>query len=868
MFFEKSFVDAISKEINNSKSSTEIETRFGEYNNGKFSPYISKINFEKIQKKLNEIKNIKNTKKDYLQVYYPNHIRHNQTYNNNKITNENWEQKKLIKNIDNNKLNIRISFSIENSIETPEDLEQPIYFRLKETYSYDFNGLVFFDISKIKENENYNAIDESNEKYSIEVELKVLNENSLKILLDNTYFILDILGVKKSIGMNLGADEYRMVKQGYMDLVKTKYFIGMQPIPLSLNKLRDITNEEYALTDKADGYRKLMYVKNKNIYLIGNDMKILKLNATCSIDKECVLDGELINGSIYSAFDIFIYEGKDIRGNNTFGLKTRLSMVQNVIRNTRTSGCDFQCKQFLFGNVIDNAKKIFDYFKNPNAVYKIDGLIYTPVNDPYPVQTKKTWDKLYKWKYEHTIDFLISRQKDCWFLLNKGKDGNVKFEPRHDPFMYKFPLEKLDYPNNSVVEFVYNNNSFHPVKLRDDKTTGNYIGVAYDNFNNALNPVTDLMISNENEYNKYTKGKTEIKKNNSVYKGKTEIKKNNSVYEGETEMNNMRKFHNWIKQDLLERHAKNQNNLLDLACGKGGDIHKWINANINKVLAVDINKNYLQEAEKRKTKVLKYNNIDIDFIQRDMRKDTVNASELFDVINCQFAIHYFFESDKTVNNFFNNVSKNLKENGVFIGTVFDGLRVFNSLVDGDLERKVDNETVFKLKKGYTTEVFEDIKPYGDEIGVFIGGDTILSDDKDDGTPEYIVNYNHLINIAKRYDLEVIESDLFQNIYRDWMIENRGHSLNELEKEISFLNRTFVFRKTSLKDQLLDVDELMNIIHKQEDIMKMKNGEYNESVNVVVNYNDKTVKELKDYCKKLNLKTTGKKSELIERLTKK
>ena len=48
------------------------------------------------------------------------------------------------------------------------------------------------------------------------------------------------------------------------------------------------------------------------------------------------------------------------------------------------------------------------------------------------------------------------------------------------------------------------------------------------------------------------------------------------------QIENLRKFHNFIKLNLILDACKRTNakNLLDIACGRGGDLQKWIN-NIN-----------------------------------------------------------------------------------------------------------------------------------------------------------------------------------------------------------------------------------------------------------------------------------------------
>ena len=43
----------------------------------------------------------------------------------------------------------------------------------------------------------------------------------------------------------------------------------------------------------------------------------------------------------------------------------------------------------------------------------------------------------------------------------------------------------------------------------------------------------------------------------------------------------------------------------------------------------------------------------------------------FNLVSCQFSIHYFFESVIKLNMFLKNVSENLTTDGVFIGTCLD-----------------------------------------------------------------------------------------------------------------------------------------------------------------------------------------------------
>jgi hypothetical protein len=45
----------------------------------------------------------------------------------------------------------------------------------------------------------------------------------------------------------------------------------------------------------------------------------------------------------------------------------------------------------------------------------------------------------------------------------------------------------------------------------------------------------------------------------------------------------------------------------------------------------------------------------------------------------------------------------------------------------------------------------------------------------------------------------------------------------LEKEISFLNRTFVFKKKNISDNIINIDEFMNCIYTQAEIINIKDS---------------------------------------------
>lgn len=177
----------------------------------------------------------------------------------------------------------------------------------------------------------------------------------------------------------------------------------------------------------------------------------------------------------------------------------------------------------------------------------------------------------------------------------------------------------------------------------------------------------------------------------------------------------LRNLNGCIKQILIQNTlsslALDSFKVLDLCCGHGGDINKWLNISnyrCEEYVGVDIAHEALNdfilnrlEQHKHKSKVSK-------LITADMGKDCLSSTALptyimkekawknvlplaedqvFDVISCQFAMHYMFQSSDRAKHFFNQIQKHLRVGGRFIATTVDS-RVFMEL----LMKHISNDT--------------------------------------------------------------------------------------------------------------------------------------------------------------------------------
>jgi hypothetical protein len=208
----------------------------------------------------------------------------------------------------------------------------------------------------------------------------------------------------------------------------------------------------------------------------------------------------------------------------------------------------------------------------------------------------------------------------------------------------------------------------------------------------------------------------------------------------------------------------------------------------------------------------------------------------FNVSSCQFAIHYMFENKTTFYNFMRNVAECTAENGYFIATTYDGKEVFNMLrrlrIGQQIERYIRDKKIWSIQKNYDNTTFEDNETsLGYQINVY-------QDSINKSIPEYLVNDEFLIKTMEKYGFTLINKDdckrfkiknatnTFGNLYREFMSEiedkldrkmykdvekeyGKAYNMTNEEKDISFLNRYFIFKKVVSRDVALLTETLIS-----------------------------------------------------------
>ena len=524
-------------------------------------------------------------------------------------------------------------------------------------------------------------------------------------------------------------------------------------------------------------------------------------------------------------------------------LLTRLEKTEEIVRYIATSASsstvEITTKPFYTMDQVDEVLKQ----RNPDV--ENDGIILTPVKIQVP--NKGTWNSEFKWKPIElsTIDVRVQYSRNEVTDLYVAADDREKTRKYATiPGLVKKAANDDEIRDGEIVEMSWNpeKKQWRPLRVRYDKTNPNYIDVVNTVWESIQHPVTMEMLS-ERIVPEIPKEKKKEKERDTKKEEKEEKDENNDdAYYNNTQprskntMIKMQIFHNDVKNRLIslasslikgskeskESKDKKTKKLFDVACGKGGDLQKWVGAGFNQVVGVDYSVSNLMNStdgiyarlEKLiKNKTLDPKKFDYSFFPMDSSKPyadqvkeiadvklrekaavLLSGGPSFDTVSCQFAIHYFFESKDTVKRFFKNVQSTLLLNGTFIVTCMDGDRV-NKLLSTSKNKsekkvsgQVDDKTIWSITKKYEKY---NAKSYGLKIEVYL-------ESIDKAHEEYLVPPSLLEKVAGDMGFELLTTATELNATGtfDELAESNeaAKSMSHELSQYSFLNRWYIFKK--------------------------------------------------------------------------
>jgi hypothetical protein len=413
---------------------------------------------------------------------------------------------------------------------------------------------------------------------------------------------------------------------------------------------------------------------------------------------------------------------------------------------------------------------------------------------------------------EYPIPFMKEENNhEAFFPLNRGEVRDVEGNLVND---------------NTVVEIIYVNDTMIPHQyrwkilrtrwdktetvLRHKKSYGNYKDIAQKVWKSMRECITIeeiAKLARQDSYNSQQKQLSSRIDNKVISSERAQ----DIYYQKITNLGKtLRQFHNWMKSNLIYTYCgesinhegrRTRKHVLDLGIGRGGDILKYYHARVAKCVGVEPRFEDLfgsldsatARYEENKSKYPGFT--EFVFIQGDAQLQLVSSiqekkltnmtpnnkqlmnnvfdnKKQYDVISIQFAIHYFFDTQQSSDNFINTVKTYLKKDGYLICTLFDSTRVMKQLNGKNIFT-----SYYTTDDGKRSKFFEIIKLFEGDIKDDVGQKIDVHMDwiSEEGIyyTENLLTSKLLINAMKKADCVLVDTDLFMNshtINKDWITQ--------------------------------------------------------------------------------------------------
>ena len=530
---------------------------------------------------------------------------------------------------------------------------------------------------------------------------------------------------------------------------------------------------------------------------------------------------------------------------------------------------------FLFSDIIwNNCTKN----TNVACPYVLDGVIFTPLEQKYTRDRKEQRLAVYKYKPPSTnsVDVYITFEKNkdtggymdifdnslpdkienkVFRVVNLfvgemigGKEQPVPFMKENQNHIIYMPLvngQVRDIEGNivndkTVVEMIYNNDTTMPHQyrwnitrtrwdktesvLRYNKRYGNNREVAEKVWKSMIESVTIEEVANLSNPKTYD---MQMKLLSSRLDSSVIVsqRKQDVYYQKITNLiKKMREFHNWVKSIIIYTYCSPMPNkvggkvlkqsVLDIGCGRGGDILKMYHARVGDYVGIDPDFEGIYSATDGA--ISRYNYLKskfpdfgkVTYIQADggimfdsgsqlkalpnLSKENISALDRvftkdrkFDTFSSQMAIHYLFKDSTTISNMITNIKNYLKKDGYILLTLFDPARIHKNF-----DENGHITSYYTDDEGKRNVLFDIVKKYDGDITNKVGQpiDVHMSWISEEGKyiEEYLVTKELMVDTMAKAGCRLVDTDLFANIFNI----NRPYFENVIKYEENPKNKQF------------------------------------------------------------------------------
>lgn len=286
-------------------------------------------------------------------------------------------------------------------------------------------------------------------------------------------------------------------------------FIGSHPVSLCSSNIHFLFDSDYLVCEKTDGIRVMLLSHEKILYFYDRKNVFYRTRYAVTSASTFLFDGELYQEGeayVFAIFDSLISADVSLINLSLLDrLKSALSFTTWLHKGPGHLCISSRSSLLKFGITTKQMSKSHGFCQVLDAIpglkHMNDGLIFTPVDDRYAIDTRS---RILKWKppYMNTVDFLIKKSiypkaYDLFssissYQLHGSRQAarghrsgvDVKFATFYCPsedegmdgrigeFLYDENKEVLDYSDYSVVK-----GGWSLYKIRSDKNNPNNIKV-------------------------------------------------------------------------------------------------------------------------------------------------------------------------------------------------------------------------------------------------------------------------------------------------------------------------------------------------------------------------------------------------------
>jgi mRNA (guanine-N7-)-methyltransferase len=245
----------------------------------------------------------------------------------------------------------------------------------------------------------------------------------------------------------------------------------------------------------------------------------------------------------------------------------------------------------------------------------------------------------------------------------------------------------------------------------------------------------------------------------------------------------LKRAHNAFKEELIREFATGAGFLVDIGCGRGGDIAKWDRVGVRNALGLDVSDAQIDEANRRaRESGLPAYSFEACSASLDELDDIPDGC--VDVVATMFSLNYFFGSEESAATIFGKIARILRPGGTLVGVYVDGDEIEKLSKSG---QKISESGSYELETTWDSN-----ESVGDGFGKaykLLVRDTVMDGTAFGGSApvEHVARASEILRLAASVGLKPVRAGFGKPSAKN--VRDAGY------RKVVSLTRSFAFEKS-------------------------------------------------------------------------